>query len=485
MGQFNGNISGQLWGAGASLPNAYVYRYDVLNRLTSGARLGTAMSEVLAYDAMGNITSMNRDGVSGTYNYNGHRLVNISGGLATGSYAYDANGNATTDGRTGVTLGYNYLNLPATASKTGVLNMAYTYDATGRKLRKVVTGGTPSATDYVDGIQYNGSTIDFIQTAEGRAVNSGGSYSYQYNLSDHLGNVRYSFDIQAGVVGDLQRDDYYPFGKRKEGTYVGNNRYLYNGKELQEELGQYDYGARFYDPEIGRWNVVDPLAHHSFDKTPFHFCSNNPLNRVDPNGMCDSPNCPHKKVKNVYLQAGFNKNVLGPAEKGIKDVDNAFEASAGVGFGIGFTSKMGSIDFSGEVVGPNIGFGLKGGEISLEGNIVKGGSLEWELGSMKTDLSTTSIGTFSLSLSKPKDGFKLGYVDTDKSLVSLNTSTNTKTSVGVSSDSPSALSIGGRLGVVYADFSADFIKLAQGFKNFSDATKNYFNNLVKSNTDDR
>jgi hypothetical protein len=48
-----------------------------------------------------------------------------------------------------------------------------------------------------------------------------------------------------------------------------------------------DYGARFYDPSIGRWNAVDPLASYAPDKTPYHYTSNNPISRVDMDGRWD------------------------------------------------------------------------------------------------------------------------------------------------------------------------------------------------------
>ncbi|MCJ0743866.1 RHS repeat-associated core domain-containing protein [Pedobacter montanisoli] len=81
----------------------------------------------------------------------------------------------------------------------------------------------------------------------------------------------------------LQRDDYYAFGKRKEVQSGGTNRYLYNGKELQQELEQYDYGARFCDPVIGRWNVVDALAEHpkQINTSPYAYTGNNPISRID------------------------------------------------------------------------------------------------------------------------------------------------------------------------------------------------------------
>ena len=202
------------------------------------------------------------------------------------AYTYDPNGNLWTDASKGITnISYNLLDLPETVTANGG-TATFTYDASGTKLRKVSTISGVN-TDYIDGIQYEAGAISFIQTEEGRALNSSGAYHYEYSLTDHLGNSRLTFDTYSGTANTVQQDDYLPFGYEISRGKVTSpkNEYLYNRKELQEDLVLEDYGARYYDPVLVRWTSVDPKAEKSRRFSVYNYVEDNPIRNIDPDGM--------------------------------------------------------------------------------------------------------------------------------------------------------------------------------------------------------
>jgi len=181
---------------------------------------------------------------------------------------------------------YNLLNLPKKVIK-GTENISYIYSATGTKL--AMLKGTTVVNFYAGMCVYKGNkTLDYTLHPEGVVRAIGQGLSYEYFLKDHLGNTRVVFGSDGAV---LQTTDYYAFGmahtpKAKE----NENRYLYNGKEQQDALiggvkfDWYDYGARFYDPTIGRWHSIDPRAEELNNLTPYNYVANNPIIANDPDG---------------------------------------------------------------------------------------------------------------------------------------------------------------------------------------------------------
>jgi len=181
----------------------------------------------------------------------------------------------------------NFLNLPELITIADSTIRFY-YDATGRKVSKVITrGANISVRTYEGGFEYAGEDLSIIHTGEGFVQKTSTAFVYNYYLKDHLGNTRVVFGEGSG--GQLvvnQTTDYYPFGLEHNSGLSGDNKYLYNGKELQSEmdLGWLDYGWRMYDPQIGRWNVIDPLAEKYFSYSPYNYVLNNPVRLIDPDG---------------------------------------------------------------------------------------------------------------------------------------------------------------------------------------------------------
>jgi len=111
------------------------------------------------------------------------------------------------------------------------------------------------------------------------------SIQYFYH-TDHLGTTSYITDLSGEVY---QHIEYFPFGGVMEEERNGSaeNNYLFNGKELDEESGLYYYGARYYDPIISMWLGVDPMAQRRAWASPYNYCQNNPIGRVDVDGRMD------------------------------------------------------------------------------------------------------------------------------------------------------------------------------------------------------
>lgn len=252
-----------------------------------------------------------------TYNYDsGNKLLSVgdTGTSLTGfndrntsgdDYDYDINGNMTVDKNKGITsITYNHLNLPTKVTVNGKGDIQYVYDAVGGKQRKILSNGT--TTDYAGNQVYENNVLQFFNHPEGyvepkNTNDYSQGFQYTYQFKDHLDNVRlvYSDSDNSGSIDPdteiIQEKNYYPFGLKHKGynnvtSANANsvaNKFGFGGKEEQNEFGLnwIDITARNYDPALGRWMNLDPLAALMTRHSPYNYAFDNPIFFVDPDGQ--------------------------------------------------------------------------------------------------------------------------------------------------------------------------------------------------------
>jgi RHS repeat-associated protein len=266
--------------ASASLTNI---AYDDLHRVTSLTRPAISQTSTFNYNSIGNIISNSENGTA-AYGY-GTRLPHAVTAANGTNYSYDQNGNMLTRG--GQELVYdpeNRLTLVVMSNST----VAFGYDASGARLWK--QGATTNSLQvWIDGIyeEKDGKTLYHILAGD-RIVctfDSAGIITEYY----HPDQIR-STAVQTDNSGNpYQHYEYSVFGQNRytssSSAFPVSRRYT--AQVLDEETGLYFYGARYYEPVLGRFIQPDSIIPDAFNPQSYDryaYSLNNPLKYIDPTG---------------------------------------------------------------------------------------------------------------------------------------------------------------------------------------------------------
>ncbi len=165
----------------------------------------------------------------------------------------------------------------------GACHSTFVYDGDGNRVKKTEGGETIL---YIN--KYYEKNLDTGEVTThyylgGRLVANRQGTDLRYVHQDHLTGTSLMTDSSGDSLGTIK---YFPFGDCRNSTGTVDTDILFTGQRL-DGTGLYYYGARYYDPEIGRFISADPIVPDPFNPQSlnrYSYCLNNPLKYNDPSG---------------------------------------------------------------------------------------------------------------------------------------------------------------------------------------------------------
>jgi RHS repeat-associated protein len=269
------------------------YAYDLAGRLAT-VTVDGAVVEESAYDTRGNRVSVSTAGAPVAAAYDARNQLDQWAGAR---YEYEPDGTLARrrDGDALTTFDVDDLGVLRAVGLPDGRQVAYLVDGSGQRIGRRVGGQLTAGYLYrpdgslVAQLDAAGNVVArFTRGDDGRLISMERDGRNYLIVTDTLGSPRLVVDAATGMVAEAI--EYDPWGRVVSDTNPGFQPFGLAGGLLDPDTGLVHFGARDYDPSVGRWIEPDPMRFASSDANLYAYAGNDPVNRSDPTGLDAPPN---------------------------------------------------------------------------------------------------------------------------------------------------------------------------------------------------